>query len=287
MDLVVQARSGLMTAMGRLIDGLPAAGDTPVIDFMCAMTLAFGISTALYRREQTGLGSEVDVSLLGAAVALQTTMLTRVDSADLGPQAEARDKLSEARAAGMPFAGQMALSPSSRASHMTGIYYRTLATKDSAIAIACSSPANQRRFMGAIGLEDEALARKIPREEQAGYYAGLQQRVEARMRERTTAEWKVAFDAAAMPASPVYLTFELFEDEQPRLNGLIQDIEHPSLGTVRLPGPPVSIGAGSFKAGPFAPAFGSEARFVLAEFGLEPDRIDAAVASGAVLEIRS
>ena len=33
---------------------------------------------------------------------------------------------------------------------------------------------NQRRFMGAIGLEDEALARKIPREEQAGYYAGLQ-----------------------------------------------------------------------------------------------------------------
>ena len=55
MDLVVQARSGLMTAMGRMLDGMPAAGDTPIADFMCAMTLAFGVSTALYRRESINI----------------------------------------------------------------------------------------------------------------------------------------------------------------------------------------------------------------------------------------
>lgn len=283
MDLVVQARSGLMTAMGRLIDGLPAAGDTPVIDFMCAMTLAFGISTALYRRELTGHGSEVDVSLLGAGIALQTTMLTRVDAVDRPVHEAAEGQLNAVRADGRGFVEQMAISPSARASHMTGIYYRTLATRDSAIAIACSSPANQRRFMAAIGMTDDALDRKMPRAEQPAHYAVLQTAVEARLRERTTAEWKAAFDAAGLPASPVLLTFELFEDDQPLLNGMLRDLRHPALGDVRLPAPPLSIGPGSFEPGPFAAPFGSEARSILAEFGLTESEIESAIAENAVL----
>src|SRR5512132_4602182 len=50
MDMVVQARSGLMASLGRLNDGVPTGGENPVVDYMCAMTLAFGIATALLRR---------------------------------------------------------------------------------------------------------------------------------------------------------------------------------------------------------------------------------------------
>src|SRR6266849_5922438 len=60
MDMVVQARSGLMTTLGRVSpDGVPTAGDAPVADYMCAMILAFGIASALLRRRRTGRGGEV------------------------------------------------------------------------------------------------------------------------------------------------------------------------------------------------------------------------------------
>ena len=68
MDIVVQARTGLMAANGRIVDGRPAPGDPVSADYMCAMTLAFGIASALLRRERTGVGGTVDVSLMQAAM---------------------------------------------------------------------------------------------------------------------------------------------------------------------------------------------------------------------------
>ena len=54
MDIVVQARSGLMAAMGRVVDGRPAPGEPVISDYMAATSLAFGVSSALFRRERTG-----------------------------------------------------------------------------------------------------------------------------------------------------------------------------------------------------------------------------------------
>src|SRR5262249_31479084 len=67
MDMVVQARSGLMVTGGRTKDGLPTTGESPIADYMAAALLAFGVASALYRRERTGRGSRVDTSLLIAA----------------------------------------------------------------------------------------------------------------------------------------------------------------------------------------------------------------------------
>src|SRR5512132_2686116 len=60
MDLVVQARTGLMASLGKVRDGVPATGEAPVADYICAMSLAFGIASALLRRERTGRGGAVD-----------------------------------------------------------------------------------------------------------------------------------------------------------------------------------------------------------------------------------
>src|SRR5207253_2545686 len=50
MDHVVQARSGLMVTGGRTKDGLPTSGESPIADYMAAALLAFGVTSALYRR---------------------------------------------------------------------------------------------------------------------------------------------------------------------------------------------------------------------------------------------
>ncbi len=82
MDIVVQARSGLMAANGRMIDGRPAPGDPVSADYMSAMSLAFGVSSALFRRERTGKGGIVDVSLMHAAMTLANNQLVRSEDRD-------------------------------------------------------------------------------------------------------------------------------------------------------------------------------------------------------------
>ncbi|MGE5595313.1 MAG: CaiB/BaiF CoA transferase family protein [Hyphomicrobiales bacterium] len=283
MDLVVQARSGLMAAMGKMNGGLPAIGESPIVDYMAAVLLAFGVSSALLRRERTGRGGEVDVSLLASAMALQNNLFARVEITDGSLHAELRTWLTEARASGVPFAEQAARSPSPRTSAMTSVYYRTYATKDSAIAVACVSSGLQRRFLGATGLEDGAREGGISdRAELAKHYAELQRAAEARMAEKTTAEWKTVFDAAGVPASQVYLPFELLDDPQVLANDMVADVQHPALGPVRVLSPPLAIDGDGFRIAQPTPPFGSQAREVLAEFGLSSEEIEACLREGAV-----
>ncbi len=106
MDLVVQARSGLLAAGGNVNNGVPTGGENPVVDYMCAMTLAFGIASALLRRTNTGRGGEVDASLLMSALLIQNNNMVRIDAADHATHAAVRARLAELRAAGRPYAEQ-------------------------------------------------------------------------------------------------------------------------------------------------------------------------------------
>src|SRR4029453_6865603 len=146
MDMVIQARSGLMATLGRVQDGVPTAGDAPVADYVCALTLAFGIAAALLRRERTGGGGEVDVALLMAALLVQNNSFVRVAAADGPVHAATLQALAAARGAGRPHAEQAAALPTTRTPGMVGIYYRTYTTRDATIAVACVSPGLQRAF---------------------------------------------------------------------------------------------------------------------------------------------
>lgn len=69
-DLLLQARSGLMNLTGRR-DGPPVPVGAPVIDVHSASLLATGILGALLRRERTGRGGRVSVTMAEAAMDLQ------------------------------------------------------------------------------------------------------------------------------------------------------------------------------------------------------------------------
>ena len=281
MDLVMQARSGLMAANGRTQDGLPMAGDPPIIDYMCATMLAFGISSALLRREHTGRGGEVDVALLMAGFVLQNNLIMRVESVD-GPIHEAAlTRLSEARDRGESYLEQRADLPQMRTNSMSSVYYRTFATKDSTVAVACVSPSLQRKLMRAVGLEDEGHTRTLAREEQPGHYAALQARIEATLATKTTAEWKSIFDAHGVPASGVKFPIEILDDEQALANDFLFDLPHPQLGPVRVLSTPLRMDAEGFQSSPATAAFGSETRAILADAGFGESDIEALIPAGA------
>jgi formyl-CoA transferase len=276
MDLVVQARTGLMASLGRVEDGVPATGEAPVADYICALSLAFGVSSALLRRERTGRGGEVSAALMMAALVAQNNSMVRVESVDGPVHARVRERLAEMRVKGETFQEQAKLVVSARTPSMLDVYYRTFATKDDVVGIACVSPGLQRTFMKVLGLTDDG-PRGADRDANERYYAELGRRCEKVMASRTAAEWKVIFDQHGIPGAPVRFSVELFDDEQARANGFFHDLAHPALGPVRVLAPPVRLDGDGFQPGAPTPAFASETRSLLGELGFDAAQIDSLV----------
>jgi crotonobetainyl-CoA:carnitine CoA-transferase CaiB-like acyl-CoA transferase len=74
-DIVVQAESGIMSTTG-YPDRPPTKVGFTVVDAACGHALCHGILAALFRRERTGQGEVVRVSLYDVALHLQTGPLT-------------------------------------------------------------------------------------------------------------------------------------------------------------------------------------------------------------------
>ena len=280
MDMVVQARSGLMVTGGKMSNGLPTTGESPIADYMAAALLSFGVAAALFRRERTGRGGRVDTSLLQAALALQNNLMVRVEKVDGPRHADFRDWLGEARRRGVPFVEQAERMPRNRPVAMAAVYYRTYATRDAALAVACGSPSLRRKFIAALGHEDPALTGGVTDVE--AHYATLKRAVEATVASRTTEEWQAHLARAGVPASRVALPLEILDDAQPAANAMFSRQDHPALGPLTVFGPPVRLDAGGFVAGPPTAPFGSEGRAILEWAGFPHDAVHRLLKGGAV-----
>ncbi len=277
MDLVIQARSGLMASNGRLRDGLPISSDSPLADYMCAALVAFGVTSALLRRERTGRGGVIDVSLLMAGLVLQNNILVRTENHDGPTHTAAKEKLASAREAGATFVEQSAMLPNGRSSTLLSTYYRTYATADSVLGIACVSPALQKRLMIALGMIAADGSEPVPPPS-----LGLQGQMESLFASKSTSEWKSILDTAGVPASAVYFPIELLNDPQAVANDMFVTIEHHALGPTRMLASPVAIDGGGFAPGAPTPPFGSSAHEILAELGFSDSETVELIAQGVV-----
>ena len=273
MDIVVQARSGLMAAMGRVVDDRPAPGDPVISDYMAATSLAFGISAALYRREHTGRGGLVDVSLMQAAMTLANNQLTRHEELDRHRHEQAMKRIDAQRRAGVAYEEQLKAQPGVRANAIRDVYFRTYDTVDGSIAIACASSGLQERFNETVGIEAPRVSILKASQETVN---ALQSKVEAIIRSETSRYWVETLGAAGVPVSTVKFPLEMFDDEQAEANRMFSLVDHPS-GTLRVLAPPVRLdGDGFVTRGPTAP-FGSEVRSLLAELGFDEEAVDALI----------
>lgn len=278
MDTVVQARTGLMAANGRVIEGRPAPGDPVSADYMCAMSLAFGVSAALLRRERTGVGGAVDVSLMQAAMTLANNQLIRSEVEDTPRHEEILARLADQRRAGVPFTEQGRAMTTARALPMVRIYLRTYDTADAPIAVACGSRSLRVKFMAAVGLVDEALDAPDS-EEKHDYYDRLTECVEAVMRSRTSDAWTRALNTAGVPVAAVKFPVELFDDEHASANDMFHRLEHPEAGDFTVLSPPVSMDGHGFRSREATRRFASETRGLLAEIGFSDVEVDGLLAA--------
>lgn len=282
MDPVVQARTGLMAANGRMVDGRPTSGDPVVADYMCAMTLAFGVSAALLRRERTGNGGSVDVSLMQAAMTLANNQLIRSENEDAPRHQRILAELSRLRREGADYAEQAASMTSARTAPMLKVYLRTYDTADAPIAIACGSPSLRRKFLETIDVEDPLLD-QAEGERNDDHYDRLRDEIEAVIRAEPSVHWIAKLNEAGIPVSPVKFPVELFEDEQAAANGMFHRLQHTEAGEFTVLSPPVTLDDEGFRSREATAPFASETRAILRELQFSDADIDELIANEVVL----
>jgi crotonobetainyl-CoA:carnitine CoA-transferase CaiB-like acyl-CoA transferase len=242
-DSVAQARSGIMYALGGEPDTPPAQIGGPVFDQMTGTLLVYGILAALVARDQKGIGQQVEVSLLGSGIHLQAYNLNTA-----------------------LLRGKQIPRPSRRSLKNPMANHFECADGE---WLLLSEPQADRfwpAFCDALGIQhlekDEKFSDAGRRREN---YRELLDIIEGVFKTKTRPEWMSLLDAKGqgIAYSPVLRPTDLANDEQALLNGYITEIDHPSLGKIKMVGNPVSFTETPVTVDGYAPQFGQNTEEVL------------------------
>jgi crotonobetainyl-CoA:carnitine CoA-transferase CaiB-like acyl-CoA transferase len=249
-DFIVQAESGLMAITGEP-DGPPTKVGVAVVDVLTGLNAAVGILAALRRRDQTGTGERIEVSLLDSALAA----LVNVAQNALVTGEEPR-RYGNAHASIVP--------------------YQPFATSDGWIAVAAANDGLFVRLCSAIGrpevARDERFATNAARVENRDELLPV---LEDAFRARTADEWVAALDAAGLPVGKIRGVLDAIISAEPAT----VRVEHPKEGELELVAPALSFEAGAPSP---PPLLGQHTREVLAELGVDDARLAALEQAGVV-----
>ena len=257
LDDSIQAASGI-AHLNELVLGEPRYLPTIVADKTAALTVVYAVTAALFHRERTGEGQEIEVPMF-------ETMVNFVMAEHLW---------------GMSFVPPLGKPGYTRLMSKHRKPYRTL---DGYIALLPYLDSHWEIFCRAVGREDllsdsrfTTLADRVRHiDDTYGTTAEI-------LAARTTREWLDLFRATSIPAQAVNTLEDLINDPHLQATGFWHEVEHPTEGALRMPGFPVDFGAAPVQVTRrHAPQLGEHTREVLEGAGLRSDEIDALIATGA------
>jgi crotonobetainyl-CoA:carnitine CoA-transferase CaiB-like acyl-CoA transferase len=248
-DAVVQAESGLMSLTGPE-HGPPYRLGVAVADLVAGLFAAQGILLALWARQRTGRGQLVDISMLDSTMALLTY------------QAEI-----------FLTTGQVPRRLGNR--HPTIVPYETFDATDGEFVVAVGNDAQWQRFCEAIGLTDLAAdPRFATNPARVEAYETLRPLLAAHLASRPKAEWIAQLASAGVPCGAVRAVDEALSSPQVSARQMVVEVDHATIGTLRVLGVPVKLSAtpGAVRRPP--PRLGEHTDAVLAhDLGLDAAEI--------------
>ena len=254
-DAVVQGESGIMSVTG-FPDGPPTKVGISIADLVAGLLAFQGILLALRVAERTGKGQWVDIALLDGQVSLLTFQ------------------------AGAYFA--TGKNPTRKGNiHPMITPYETYQTSDGYVIIAVGNDGMWRRFRSLVGLPDaeewSSSAKRVEsREELAAILIPLIAR-------RTTAEWLADLRAAEIPCGQVRNIGEVLADPQVLFRGMVEEVDHASLGRMKTTGIPVKLSETPGRVTTAPPLLGAHTEEVLAAtLGMTAEEIAQLRADGAL-----
>lgn len=258
LDDSIQAVSGV-AMLNKMVLGEPRYLPTIVADKTTAITAVYAILAALFHRERTGEGQEVEVPMF-------ETMTSFVMAEHLWGCAFDPPK-------GPP--GYVRLMSQHR---------KPYATKDGYIAMLPYLDAHWEKFCRLTGhpeyIDDPRFKTLADRVRNIDATYSLTGEI---MATRTTAEWLRIFDKSGVPAIVVNTLEQLMTDPHLEATGFWQFQEHPTEGRLRMASFPVNFGATPAAITRPAPRLGEHTVEVLREAGLTDAAIAKLTESGAAM----
>lgn len=257
-DQIAQGMSGLMSLTG-FPEGEPTRVGIPISDLLAGMWAALGVTAAVAHRHTTGKGQRVETSLLAAMVGMLCVQGQRHLSLDEVPNRMGND-------------------------HPVIYPYGAFTAKDGLINVAVGT---QDMWAALCRLLDlESLTDHPDFADNSGRSAhrdSLRNHLNARFATRPAMDWTRALIAAGIPAGPIYAIDQVFADPQVAHSRMVEEVEHPLLGTIRQLANPLrmdAFGGRTVRIPP--PLLGEHSEEILSGFGYPDDDIAAMIDSGVV-----
>jgi CoA:oxalate CoA-transferase len=260
MDFTIQAASGIMSITGDP-SGPPMKAGPTLVDFMGGIHLYAGVVTALFQRMTTGEGQLVEV-------AMQETVYPSLASS-----------YDYYRRTGKP-----PPRAGNRQAGLSSAPYNAFETTDGHVAVHVVTEEHWPKLLVAMGREDlldDPRFKSHP--DRAANMEATEAVVTAWTSTRTKAEVVAALKRVRVPCAAVRNAIEVMNDAHMHARGMLQHVDHPSLGDVILPNSPLRLhGADRTEAVP-SPFLGQHNQEVYGDWlGLGADGVAALQRDGAI-----
>jgi succinate--hydroxymethylglutarate CoA-transferase len=248
-DFILQAESGLMSICGEP-DGKPTKYGVAIVDVCTGLLASNSILAALHARERTGKGQKVELSLYETSLA----MLVNV----------AASYLAAGRNAARFGNGHPSIVP-----------YTTYQTADAMIALGVGNERQFARIAEVLGhpewAKDPRFASNRARVENRSVIDGL---INAALSHDKADAWLAKLKAAGIPCGKINSVAEALDDAQTAARRMIETIEHPAAGALKMLGIPFKFSATACSVRRPPPTLGQHSEEILSgELGLDDKAI--------------
>lgn len=248
-DAAIQAYGGIMSITGEP-EGPPLRCGASFTDLTTGIIAAYAVVNALFHRERTGQGQKVEASLMETAVALLNY--------------HAQGYLLDGTVPGRLGSGHPSMVP-----------YKTFQCQDGEfVFIVAHSDRFWAHLCGALGLEhlttDPRFADNVKRVENR---EKLEQIVAEQVAEHERDALLEVLAEAGVPAVPVNTVDRLMQEPQVQHREMIQTVEHPTLGELKILGQPMKFSAMESRPATAAPAYGEHTYQILRKYGYSEEEM--------------
>ncbi len=233
-DQVLQTMSGMCVEQGKH-GGPPEVIYGSAVDYYASALVAAGVASALFERAKSGVGQYVGISLLRAALTMQSARLVWAESE---PREISRDM---------------------RSGGVTGIH----PTRAGYLYVSANTPHFWQALCEKTGLGDLAGNERYDSVKKRAAHAGeIIPRLHTALKARSALEWEAWF-GDEVPCAAARNIADMFDHPQVEAEAMMADFEHPEAGRYRGFSRPIKFGRTPGPA-PFpAPTLGQHTAQVL------------------------